>query len=114
MRPSHVRAAAGAAGTPTPASRAPESDKYSAFYPPVIKRPHRARALAAKIAHAEAMSTRYLGNYNEEMASGRVQRAEKMLVKSQHWLDVANDLRDGASSPLQLCAASKLDRLPLN
>jgi hypothetical protein len=68
-------------------------DKYSALYPPVIKRPHRARTFAARIAPAEAMSARYLGNYNEEMASGREPRAEKMLAKSQHWLDVANDLR---------------------
>jgi hypothetical protein len=67
--------------------------KYSVLYPPVIKHPHKARTLAARIAHAEAMSARYLGNYNEAVAAGREQRAKKMLAKSQHWLDVANDLR---------------------
>jgi len=51
------------------------------------------RMLQDRIAHAEAMSSRYLGNYNEEIAAGRTRGAEKMLAKSQHWLDVANKLR---------------------
>jgi hypothetical protein len=46
-----------------------------------------------RIAHAEAMSARHLGNYNEAVSAGRASAAEKMLAKSQHWLDVANKLR---------------------
>lgn len=44
-----------------------------------------------RIVHAEAMSARYLGNYNEALAAGRASAAAKL--QSQHWLDVANDLR---------------------
>ena len=51
------------------------------------------RPTADRIAHAEAMAARYLGNYNEAVEAGRPKTAEKMLAKSQHWLDVANDLR---------------------
>ena len=51
------------------------------------------RTLAKRIAHAEAMSSLYLGNYNEELAVGRAKCAEKMLARSQHWLDRANKLR---------------------
>ena len=51
------------------------------------------RTVAARIVHAEAMSARYLGNYNEELAAGRAKGAEKMLAKSQYWLDMANKLR---------------------
>ena len=51
------------------------------------------RTLAERIAHAEAMSARYLGNYNEDVAAGRMKTAEKMLAKSQYWLDVTNNLR---------------------
>ena len=46
-----------------------------------------------RFAHAEAMSSSYLGNYNEELAAGRTKGAEKMLAKSQYWLDMANKLR---------------------
>lgn len=46
-----------------------------------------------RIDHAEAMSSRYLGNYNEDLAAGRTKRAEQMLAKSQYWLDMANKLR---------------------
>jgi hypothetical protein len=51
------------------------------------------RTVEERIVHAEAMSSRYLGNHNEALAAGRVKSAEKMLAKSQHWLDVANNLR---------------------
>ena len=51
------------------------------------------RTVAERIVHAEAMSARYLGNYNEELAAGRTKGAEKMLAKSQYWLDMANKLR---------------------
>lgn len=51
------------------------------------------RTLHERIVHAEAMSARYLGNYNEALEAGKTARAEKMLAKSQHWLDVANNLR---------------------
>ena len=51
------------------------------------------RTVEERITHAEAMSARYLGNYNEELAAGRTKGAEKMLSKSQYWLDVANNLR---------------------
>lgn len=51
------------------------------------------RTVAERIVHAEAMSARHLGNYNEALAAGRAKGAEKMLVKSQYWLDVANKLR---------------------
>ena len=46
-----------------------------------------------KIVHAEMMAARYLGNYNEAVAAGRVERAEKLHAKAQYWLDRANDLR---------------------
>jgi hypothetical protein len=46
-----------------------------------------------RIARAEALSSRYLGNYNEAVAAGRAKSAEKLLSKSQYWLDVANKLR---------------------
>lgn len=51
------------------------------------------RTVGERIVHAEAMAARYLGNYNEDLAAGRAKGAEKMLAKSQYWLDVANDLR---------------------
>lgn len=51
------------------------------------------RTVEDRIAHAEALSSRYLGNYNEAVAVGRVKSAEKLLAKSQYWLDVANKLR---------------------
>lgn len=51
------------------------------------------KTVEERIAHAEAMSARYLGNYNEELEAGRVKGAEKMLAKSQYWLDMANKLR---------------------
>lgn len=51
------------------------------------------KTAAERIVHAEAMSSRYLGNYNEELAAGRTKGAEKMLTKSQYWLDMANKLR---------------------
>lgn len=56
---------------------------------------HRAttRSREDQITHAEAMAARYLGNYNEELEAGRTKGAEKMLAKSQHWLDRANTLR---------------------
>ena len=53
----------------------------------------RQHSLEERIVHAESMSARYLGNYNEAMAAGRANAAEKLLAKSQHWLDVANRLR---------------------
>ena len=56
------------------------------------------RPLAEQIAHAEAMASRYLGNYNEELEAGRPKGAEKMLAKSQYWLDRANDLRGQGST----------------
>lgn len=54
------------------------------------------RPLDERIARAEALSSRYLGNYNEELEAGRTAGAEKMLEKSQYWLDVANKLRGNA------------------
>ncbi len=57
------------------------------------KKTRTARLQRTSIAHAEAMAARYLGNYNEAVAAGRAKHAEKLLAKSQHWLDVANDLR---------------------
>ena len=51
------------------------------------------RTVAERIVHAEAMSARYLGNYNEALAAGRTKSAETLLAKSQQWLDVANNLR---------------------
>lgn len=54
------------------------------------------RPLNERIARAEALSSRYLGNYNAEMEAGRTKGAEKMLAKSQYWLDVANNLRGNA------------------
>jgi hypothetical protein len=51
------------------------------------------RTVEERVAHAEAMSSRHLGNYNEALEAGRVKDAEKQLAKSQHWLDVANKLR---------------------
>ena len=51
------------------------------------------RTTAERIVHAEAMSARYLGNYNEALAAGRTKSAETLLAKSQHWLDIANNLR---------------------
>ena len=51
------------------------------------------RTVEERIVHAEMMSARYLGNYNESLEAGRVKAAEKWLAKSQYWLDVANDLR---------------------
>lgn len=51
------------------------------------------RPLTDRIAHAEALAARYLGNYNEENEAGRTKGAEKMLAKSQYWLDRANVLR---------------------
>lgn len=53
----------------------------------------KAKTVEERISHAEMMSARYLGNYNEDMEAGRTVRAEKMLAKSQYWLDRANDLR---------------------
>jgi len=53
----------------------------------------RLHSLEERIAHAESMSARHLGNYNEAIAAGRTRAAEKLLAKSQHWLDVANRLR---------------------
>ena len=51
------------------------------------------RPVHERIAHAEALSARHLGNYNEALESGRSKSAEKSLAKSQYWLDVANKLR---------------------
>jgi hypothetical protein len=51
------------------------------------------RSVEERIARAEALSARYLGNYNEALEAGRMKSAEKLLAKSQHWLDVANNLR---------------------
>lgn len=51
------------------------------------------RAVEERIVHAEALSARHLGNYNEALAAGRTKGAEKLLAKSQYWLDVANKLR---------------------
>lgn len=56
------------------------------------------KPLTERIAHAESMSARYLGNYNEEMEAGRTKGADKMLAKSQYWLDVANKLRGNGES----------------
>jgi len=56
------------------------------------------RSIHERIVHAEAMSARYLGNYNEDLAAGRAKTAEKMLAKSQYWLDVANALRGWGES----------------
>jgi hypothetical protein len=50
-------------------------------------------SLEDRIAHAEAMSSRHLGNYNEALAAGRTKSAKKLLAKAQHWLDVTNKLR---------------------
>lgn len=55
--------------------------------------PKAKRTIEERIAHAEAMSARYLGNYNEALEVGRTIAAETLLVKAQHWLDVANKLR---------------------
>lgn len=51
------------------------------------------RPLQERITHAESLAARYLGNYNEELEAGRIKGAEKMLARSQYWLDRANDLR---------------------
>ena len=51
------------------------------------------RTLEQRIVHAEAMASRYLGNHNAELEAGRTKGAEKMLAKSQYWLDMANKLR---------------------
>ena len=51
------------------------------------------RTVEDRITHAEAMSARHLGNYNEALEAGRVKGAETALAKSQYWLDVANKLR---------------------
>ena len=51
------------------------------------------RPLSDRIAHAEALAARYLGNYNAALEAGRSKGAEKQLVKSQYWLDRANALR---------------------
>ena len=51
------------------------------------------RPVAERIVHAEMLASRYLGNYNASREAGRTKAAEKWLAKSQHWLDVANDLR---------------------
>jgi hypothetical protein len=48
---------------------------------------------AQRIAHAEAMSARHLGNYNELKARGAMKTANQHLAKSQYWLDMANRLR---------------------
>jgi len=61
------------------------------FHPAHV--PAKKSSAEGRIAHAEAMSARYLGNYNEELAAGRTKGAEKMLAKSQYWLDRANKLR---------------------
>lgn len=55
--------------------------------------PKAKRTIEDRIAHAEAMSARHLGNYNEALETGRTHAAETLLAKSQHWLDVANKLR---------------------
>jgi hypothetical protein len=55
-------------------------------------------SLEDRIAHAEAMSSRHLGNYNEALEAGRVKSAEKLLAKAQHWLDVANKFREWGDS----------------
>lgn len=51
------------------------------------------KTVEERIAHAEMMSARYLGNYNEALEANRAKSAEKALAKSQYWLDVANKLR---------------------
>jgi hypothetical protein len=53
--------------------------------------------LADRIAHAEALAARYLGNYNEALEAGRSKAAEKLLVKAQYWLDRANTLLGNGS-----------------
>jgi len=55
------------------------------------------QTVAERVAHAEDMSARYLGNYNEAHEAGRTKAAEKWLAKSQYWLDVANKLRGWGS-----------------
>ena len=56
------------------------------------------RTVGERLVHAEAMSSRYLGNYNEALEAGRTKAAEKLLTKSQYWLDVANKLRGWGES----------------
>jgi hypothetical protein len=56
----------------------------------------RFKSVHDRIVDAEARSSRYLGNYNEEIEAGRTKSAEKMLAKSQYWLDIANKLRGNA------------------
>jgi hypothetical protein len=45
------------------------------------------------IAEAESEASRALGNSNEAREAGDIAKADRILERSQHWLDEANDLR---------------------
>lgn len=60
------------------------------------------RSLAERIANADALAGRYLGNYNELIESGVSEsdpRAEKLFNKSQFWLDRYNLLLNNGDRP---------------
>lgn len=51
--------------------------------------------LAEQIAQADDFASRALGNFNEldERGLGDTPKAQKLLARSQHWLDRSNKLR---------------------
>lgn len=58
--------------------------------------------LAQRIARADELAGRYLGNYNELIESGVAEndpRAEKLFGKAQFWLDRYNLLINDGDRP---------------
>lgn len=51
------------------------------------------KTLNERIAHADMMGGRYLGDANEAAEKGQTEKAEKLYEKGQYWLDVSNRLR---------------------
>lgn len=53
------------------------------------------KTLSERIARADELGGRYLADFNEldERGLGNTPKAERLLEKGQHWLDVSNKLR---------------------
>ena len=53
------------------------------------------KTLSERIARADELGGRYLADFNEldERGLGNTPKAERLLQKGQHWLDVSNNIR---------------------
>ncbi|OQM74979.1 hypothetical protein BFN67_04820 [Pseudaminobacter manganicus] len=51
------------------------------------------KSLSARIADADERGNRYLADANEAAEAGKTQKAERLYMKGQFWLDRSNKLR---------------------